>query len=137
MRELSSQPARFSLPTGGARVAGWCAGTGRVVDANPPGAYRIEGNSLRAAGRTALGAFGPWAEVIDRAWQLGAQQPEHPVSDGDGAIAAGIGLVDAREAPHQLGVFYLLREYRRNIGAAGFTEARRLMNAGSLAEAKE
>ena len=46
-----------------------------------------------AAGGTAPGAFGPWAEVIDRAWQLGAQ---HPVSDGDGAIAAGIELVLCR-----------------------------------------
>ena len=40
-----------------------------------------------AAAGTALGAFGSWAEVIDRAWQQGAQ---HLVSDGDGAIAAGI-----------------------------------------------
>ena len=79
-------------------------------------------------------AFGPWAEVIDRAWQLGAQQPEHPVSDGDGAIAAGIGLVYGREVPHQLCVFHLLREYRRNIGEAGYAAARRLLNAGNWAE---
>ncbi len=46
-----------------------------------------------AAAGMALGSFGPWAEVIDRAWQLGAQ---HPVSDGDGAIAAGIELVYGR-----------------------------------------
>ena len=46
-----------------------------------------------AAAGMALGAFGPWAEVIDRAWQLGAEHPEHLVSDGNGAIAAGIGLV--------------------------------------------
>ena len=46
-----------------------------------------------AAARTALGAFGPWAEVTDRAWQLGAEHPAHLVSDGNGAIAAGIGLV--------------------------------------------
>ena len=60
-----------------------------------------------AAG-TALRAFGSWAEVIDRAWQLGAQ---HPVSDGDGAIAAGIEPVYGGEAPHQLCAFHLLREY--------------------------
>ena len=46
-----------------------------------------------AAAGTALEAFVPWAEVIDRAWQLGAEHPEHLVSDGNGAIAAGIGLV--------------------------------------------
>ena len=63
-----------------------------------------------AAAGTALGAFGSWAEVIDRAWQLGAQ--------------------------HQLRVFHLLREYRQNIGTAGFAAARRLLDAGSLAEAE-
>ena len=46
-----------------------------------------------AAAGTALGDFGSWAEVIDRAWWLGAQHPEHLVSDGDGTIAAGIELV--------------------------------------------
>ena len=56
-----------------------------------------------------MGAFGSWAEVIDRAWQLGAQ--------------------------HQLCVFHLLREYRQNIGTAGVAAARRLLDAGSLAEA--
>ena len=90
-----------------------------------------------AAAGTALGAFGPWAEVIDRAWQLGAQRPQHLVSDGDGAIAAGIELVYGGEAPHQLCAFRLLREYRRNIGAAGFAAARRLLDAGSLAEGRE
>ena len=77
-----------------------------------------------AVAGTALGAFGSWAEVIDRAWQQGAQ---HLVSDGDGAIAAGIGLVYGGDAPHQLCAFHLLREYRRNIGAAGFAAARRIM----------
>ena len=50
---------------------------------------RAELKIIRAAATgTALGALGSWAEVIDRAWQLGAQRPAHPVSDGDGAIAA-------------------------------------------------
>ena len=40
------------------------------------------------------------------------------------------------EAPHQLSLLYLLREYRRNIGTAGFAAARRLLNAGSLVEAE-
>ena len=89
-----------------------------------------------AATGTALGAFGSWAEVIDRAWQQGAQHPQHLVSDGDGAIAAGIELVYGGEAPHQLCAFHLLREYRRNIGTAGFAAARRLLDATSLAEGR-
>ena len=84
-----------------------------------------------------MGAFGSWAEVIDRAWQLGAQRPQHLVSDGDGTIAAGIELVYGGEAPHQLCAFHLLREYRRNIGTAVFAAARRLLDAGSLAEGRE
>ena len=87
-----------------------------------------------AAAGTALRAFGSWAEVIDRAWQLGAQHPQHPVSDGDGAIAAGIELVYGGEAAHQFSLLHLLREYRRNIGTAGFAAARRLLDATSLAE---
>ena len=77
---------------------------------------RAELKVIRAAAAgTALGAFGSWAEVIDHAWQQGAQHPEHLVSDGDGAIASGIELVYGGEAPHQ----------------------RRLLNAGSLAEGRE
>ena len=64
---------------------------------------RTELKVIRAAATgTALGAFGSWAEVIDRAWQQGAQHPQHLVSDGDGSIAAGIELVYGGEAPHQL-----------------------------------
>ena len=58
-----------------------------------------------AVAGTGLGAFRSWAEVIDRAWQLEAQHPKHLVSDGDGAIAAGIELVYGGEAPHQLCAF--------------------------------
>ena len=90
-----------------------------------------------AAAGTALGAFGSWAEVIGLAWQQGAQHPAHLVSDGEGAIAARIELVYGGEVPHQLCAFHLLREYRRNIGTAGFAAARRLLNAGSLAEGRE
>ena len=90
-----------------------------------------------AAARKALGAFGPWSEVIDLAWQLGAQRPAHLVSDGDGAIAAGIEPVYGGEVPHQLSLLHLLREYRRNIGVVGFAVARRLLDAASLAEGRE
>ena len=98
---------------------------------------RAELKVIRAAVGTALGTFGTRAEVIDRAWQLGAQHPAPLVSDGDGAIAAGIELVYGGEAAHQLCAFHLLRECRRNIGVAGFAAARRLLNAGSLAEGRE
>ena len=75
--------------------------------------------------------------MIDLAWQLGAQHPAHLVSDGDGAIASGIELVYGGEVAHQLCAFHLLREYRRNIGMAGFAAARRLLDATSLAEGRE
>ena len=98
---------------------------------------RTELKAIRdAVAGTALGAFGSWAEVIDRAWQQGAQHPQHLVSDEDGAIASGIELVYGGEAPHQLCAFHLLREYRRNIGMAGFAAARRLLDATSLAEGR-
>ena len=78
---------------------------------------RTELKVIRAAAAgTALGTFGSWAEVIDRAWQLGVQHPAHLVSDGDGAIASGIELMYGGEAPRQLCVFHLLREYRRTLG---------------------
>ena len=64
-----------------------------------------------AAAGMALGAFGSWAKAIDRAWQLRAQHPAHLVSDGDGAVASGIGLVYGGEAPHQLCVSHPLREF--------------------------
>ena len=51
--------------------------------------------------------------MIGRAGQQGAQHPAHLVSDGDGAIAAGIELVYGEDA------------------------ARRLLDAGSLAEGRE
>ena len=98
---------------------------------------RAELKVIRDAAGTALGAFGSWAEAIDRAWQLRAHHPAHPVSDGDGAIAAGIDLVYGGEARRQLCAFHLLREYRQNIGVAGFAAARRLLNAGSLSEGRE
>ena len=92
---------------------------------------------IRAVGGTALGSFGSGPKAIDRAWQRGTHHPAHLVSDGDGAIASGIELVYGGEVPHQLSLLHLLREYRRNIGTAGFAAARRLSDAGSLAEGRE
>ena len=122
-------------------VCKWLRKAPLIVPELPPdGTLELDGLRTRTrSGRTelkviraaaagmVLGAFGSWAEVIDRAWQLGAQHPAHLVSDGDGAIAAGIELVYGGEAPHQLCAFHLLREYPRNIGVAGFATARRIM----------
>ena len=106
------------------------------MDANLPEAYRTEGNPRCWGG--GLGVF--WRlgrSVIDRARQLGAQRPEHLVSDGNRDIAARIELVYGGDTPHQLCAFHPLREYRRSIGVAGFVAARRLLNAGSLVEGRE
>lgn len=81
-----------------------------------------------------LGHFGTWEEAIDLAWQAGAQEPVHLVSDGDRAIAYGLQLVYGRRVPHQLCHFHLLQEYRRNIGWEGWEEARQLLASGSRGE---
>ena len=73
----------------------------------------------------ALGTFAGWEAAIDLAWQHGATAPVHVVSDGNRAIAAGLAMVYGREVPHQLCHFHLLREYRRYLGGAGWSEARR------------
>ena len=91
---------------------------------------------IRDENGVALGSFGSWEEAIDQAWQQGAVQPTHLVSDGDAAIAAGIQMIYGRPAPHQLCHFHLLREYRRNIGEDGWPAARRLLASSGLAEAR-
>ena len=90
-----------------------------------------------AAAGTALGSFGSWAEVIDRAWQQGAPHPEHLVSDGMGPSRRGLIWLMAGRAPRQLSLFHLLRGYWRNIVMARFAAAWRLLNAGSVAEGRE
>ena len=66
----------------------------------------------------------------------GAHSPRHIVSDGDLAIASAIEMIYGNEANHQLCQFHLLREYRRNIGDPGFSEALNLLRSESLAEAR-
>lgn len=84
-----------------------------------------------------LGHFGTWEEAIDRAWQAGAREPVHLVSDGDRAIAYGLQLVYGRQAPHQLCHFHLLREYRRNVGWEGWEAAKQLLSAQSRGEGSQ
>ena len=103
----------------------------------------VEMKVVRDENGVALGSFAGWGEVIDLAWQQGATAPVHPVSstgqalvsDGDRAIAAGIAMVYGSKAPHQLCHFHLLREYRRNLGWAGWREARQLLGSESSAAA--
>ena len=99
-------------------------------------AGRVEMKVVRDENGVALGSFAGWGEVIDQAWQQGATAPVHLVSDGDRAIAEGIQLVYGSQAPHQLCQFHLLREYRRNLGWDGWSEARRLLASVSVAEAQ-
>ena len=94
----------------------------------------VELKVIRDDWGVALGCFGSWAEAIDRAWPAGATEPLHLVSDGDRAIAQGLQLVYGRTAPHQLCHFHLLQEYRRNIGWAGWEDAKRLLSAQSRRE---
>lgn len=59
------------------------------------------------------------------------------MSDGDAALAAEIDWVYRRRALHQLCVFHLLREYRRNLGTFDFAAAPGLLQSASLAEGRE
>ena len=100
---------------------------------------RTELKVIRAAAAgTALGAFGSWAEVIDLAWQQGAQRPQHLVSDGDGAIAGGDwSWCMAGKRRISCARFTCCGSTGETFGTAGFAAARRLLNAGSLAEGRE
>ena len=42
-----------------------------------------------------------------------------------------------RGAPHQLRQFHLLREYKRNIGIVGFSDAKALLDADDIEQARE
>lgn len=99
-------------------------------------AGRVEMKVIRDEKGAALATFASWEAAIDRAWQRGAVAPDHVVSDGDRAIAAGLEMVYGREVPHQLCHFHLLREYRRNLGWPGWIEARLLLASASVAEAQ-
>lgn len=99
-------------------------------------AGRVEMKVIRDEKGTALATFAGWEVPIDQAREQGAAEPVHVVSDGDQAIAAGLQMVYGREVPHQLCHFHLLREYRRNLGWAGWSEARRLLASASVSEAR-
>ena len=56
----------------------------------------VELKVIRGGLGVVLGHFGTWEEAIDRAWQAGAQDPLHLVSDGDWVIAQGLQPRDYR-----------------------------------------
>ncbi len=83
-----------------------------------------------------MATFGDWEAAVNEAYMRGAQSPRHIVSDGDRAIASAIDMVYGDAANHQLCQFHLLREYLRNIGETGFSEALKLLRSESVDEAR-
>ena len=47
-----------------------------------------------------------------------------------------IDMAYGRDTPHQLRQFHLLREYKRNIGIVGFSEAKALLGSGDMEQAR-
>ncbi len=97
---------------------------------------RRELKVVRDENGTVMGSFGRWEEVLGEAYNRGVTDPVHLVSDGDRAIAEAIQVVYGSKAPHQLCQFHLLREYRRNIGVRGWAEAKELLKASNLTQAR-
>ena len=95
----------------------------------------VEGGTGRDG--AALGTFGSWEDALDDVQASGVVSPAHLVRDGDRVIGSAIGLVYGGKDKHQLCQFHLLREYRRNIGSAGFAEAKALLDADNLAQGRE
>ena len=83
-----------------------------------------------------IATFDSWQEAVNAAYMGGARSPEHIVSDGDLAIASAIDMTYGNRTNHQLCQFHLLREYLRNIGDSGFSEALKLLRSENVAEAR-
>ncbi len=84
-----------------------------------------------------MATFDSWRKAVTEAYMSGARSPRHVVSDGDLGIASAIDMIYGNEANHQLCQFHLLREYLRNIGDSGFSEALKLLRSESLASEGE
>lgn len=91
----------------------------------------------RDEGGAAFRSFGRWDQVVEGLYERGLGEPVHIVSDGDPAIAGAIEWVYGTQVPHQLCPFHLLREYRRNLGKAGWAEAKALLGSPSWEEAQQ
>ena len=98
-------------------------------------AGRVEMKVIRDEKGVARATFASWEAAIDQAGQHGATAPVHVVNDGDRAIAAACKWSRAGRFPISCATFiHLLREYRRNPGWEGWSEARGRRASVSVAE---
>lgn len=84
-----------------------------------------------------MATFGSWEDALDDVYDSGVESPAHLVGEGDRAIEYAIAPVYGSESKHRSRRFHLLMEYKRNMGAAGFAEARALLDGGSKAQARD
>lgn len=96
----------------------------------------VEMKVIRDGLGNVMATFDSWEEAVNAAYMRGARSPAHIVSDGDLAIASAIEMTYGRDVNHQLCQFHLLREYLRNIGEKGFSEALKLLRSESVAQAR-
>ena len=96
----------------------------------------VEMKVVRDERGNVMATFGSWQETVNAAYISGAKSPAHIVSDGDLAIASAIDMTYGNQINHQLCQFHLLREYLRNIGDSGFSEALKLLRSESMAQAR-
>ena len=96
----------------------------------------VEMKVIRDGLGNVMATFDSWQKAVNAAYMSGARSPRHIVSDGDLAIASAIDMTYGSQTNHQLCQFHLLREYLRNIGDAGFSEALKLLRSESVAQAR-
>ena len=97
----------------------------------------VEMKVVRDERGNVMATFDSWQETVNAAYISGAKSPAHIVSDGDLAIASAIDMTYGSQTNHQLCQFHLLREYLRNIGDSGFSEALKLLRSESMAQARD
>ena len=85
----------------------------------------------------ALASVGSWEDAVAATRDLGASAPRHIVSGRRKAIEGAIDMTYGRGTPHQLRQFHLLREYKRNIGGVGFSEAKVLLGSDDMDQARK
>ena len=85
----------------------------------------------------AVASAGSWENALVAAREQGASAPRHIVRAGDRAIEGAIDMAYGRCAPHQLCQFHLLRLYSRSIGKVSFSEAKALLVADDMGQARD
>ena len=81
----------------------------------------------------ALAFAGSWEDAVAAARDLCAAAPRHAVS----AVDSAIDMTYDKDTSHHLCQFHLLREYKRNIGSVGFSDAKALIGADYMKQARE